>query len=235
MVELDDELVHGLVLVTEPVLVENRTGAPAESKLQIFPQTLKWPFRILACVLNERGHEWEITESIRLRTIGKLGAYYLGVCARSGILGRQNVRSRLLPHQSRGKFKIVVAADVTWFISDWPAHPMVELTATDTHDRTLAQPNGKTFVRYRWSLPPFAILRPTSQALLGDEPVLVTDPDCLSQSTTVLYRNAGQCLFRTTGRRIFFTTSPKRFTHRPFLVQSPISKNWVNIYTGICC
>jgi hypothetical protein len=73
MAELDDELVHDLVLVTQPMLVENRTGAPAEHKLQIFPQTRRCTFRIRARVLNERGHEWTMTEAIRLRLTEKLG------------------------------------------------------------------------------------------------------------------------------------------------------------------
>jgi hypothetical protein len=85
MAELDDELVHGLGLITEPVLVEEFTGKPTKKKLQIFPRTRKWTFRILATFLNERGHEWTMTEPIRLRTTNKFGRHYVGVCGSSGI------------------------------------------------------------------------------------------------------------------------------------------------------
>jgi hypothetical protein len=162
MAELDDEFVHGLVLLTEHVLVANPTATPAEQALQIFPQARKWTFRILATFLNERGHEWTMTEPICLRTTDKFGAHCVGICGRSGVPDRQNVRIRLLPHEAKGKFKIVVDADMTWFRSDWTAHRTDTLTATDTHGRLLARPKEKPFIRYRWSLPPFADLRPSS-------------------------------------------------------------------------
>jgi hypothetical protein len=67
------------VLLTEQVLVASPTATPTEHALQIFPQTRKWTFRILATFLDERGHEWTMEEPIRLRTTKELGTHYVGV------------------------------------------------------------------------------------------------------------------------------------------------------------
>jgi hypothetical protein len=181
MADLDDELVHGLAFHTEEVLATGPTATPKEHALQIFPQTREWTFRILATFLNERDHSWTMKDPIRLRTTDEFGKHYVGVCKRTGVRDCQNVRFRFLPHGAKGKFKIVVDADVAWFKSDWTACRRDILTTTDTHCRTLASPKEKPFIQYSWSLPPFADLRPSSQAFLGGDSVVLTEPSWLSQ------------------------------------------------------
>jgi hypothetical protein len=235
MAELGDELVHGLVLLTEQVLVANPTATPAEHKLQIFPQTYKWTFRILATFLNERGHEWTMTEPIRLRTTGKFGAHYVGVCGRSGVPDRQNVRIQLWPHEAKGKFMIVVDADVTWFGSDSTAHRTDILTATDTHGRTFARPKEKSFIQSSWSRQPFAELRPSSQALLESESVLLTEPSCRSRTFGLF---VSQCLsvhLPHDWETNFLYDLAEALSPPPRPGSVPNLGELASTYTGICC
>jgi hypothetical protein len=137
MGELDQELFDGFVFESEKVLAEDLTGARPKKIIQIYPQNHKWTFRFLASFLNERDQEWEMRDSLRPEVTKELGAHYRTACGISGMPERQNMRINLLPHEEKGKVKIVVDADATWLNSDWTEVRTRELT---THGVAMVAP-----------------------------------------------------------------------------------------------
>jgi hypothetical protein len=180
MVEIDDDILLGLVFHTDKFVEAELTGARSRPLLEIRPSHRKWTFRILAAFLNERSHQWIVKDSLRLYESKQHVTYYIFVCGRSGMTPHQNLHVKLFPHQEKGKLKIYVEADRTWVIGEWVSHYTLEWTQIGSHGRSLAQPKQKQFVEYSFSLPGFEILRPTSQEMLTDRAVTVTDSDCLS-------------------------------------------------------
>jgi hypothetical protein len=74
----------------------------------------------------------------------------------------------LFPYQLKRKIRIRVEVDRTWITSEWVAHRSLEWTQMGTKHRRLEKPKQKPFIEYGLSLPPFAVVRPTSQAILND-------------------------------------------------------------------